>query len=272
MSRVNFGQIPIDFLQKLHSKSHIEKVLSAEVLSEDEISHMFGEDNSENRFTPECARLAAGGALEGMKSVVSSLTPVKSAFCLIRPPGHHAMAETTDGYCFFNNAGMAAHYAKELFGLTRVCILDWDVHHGDGTQDLFYESDDVLFMSVHRFENQKYFPYKPTAGHEYVGSGKGEGYNVNVAWSTTEDKNDESKVGTKEYKYLFENLLFGIIQEYDPQLLILSAGFDSAKGDPLGKQQVEHETYHWLCENLQKICPKILMVLEGGYNMETLVS
>jgi acetoin utilization deacetylase AcuC-like enzyme len=181
-----------------------------------------------------------------MKNVVSSYEPVKSAFCLIRPPGHHAMGYTTDGYCFFNNAGMAAHFAKELFGLKRVLILDWDVHHGDGTQDLFYETDDVLFISVHRFENQKYFPYKETAGHEFIGSGNGEGFNVNVAWSTTETKEDESKVGTNEYKFLFENLLFGIIREFDPQLLILSAGFDSAKGDPLGKQQVEHNTYHWL--------------------------
>jgi histone deacetylase 6 len=165
--------------------SMIEKVLSAEKLQEDEISHMFSEENSENKYTPECARLAAGGALEGMKDVVSSPCLVKSAFCLIRPPGHHATQYTPDGYCFFNNAAIAAHYAKELFGLTRVCILDWDVHHGDGTQEIFYETDEVLYISVHRFENKKFFPYKECANYDYVGEKKGEGYSVNVAWNTT---------------------------------------------------------------------------------------
>lgn len=150
--------------------------------------------------------------------------------------------------------------------------MDWDVHHGDGTQEIFYESDEVMFMSVHRYENQAFFPHKECGNYDYVGDKKGEGYNVNVAWNTTLTQDDPTDIGTKEYTYLFENLLFGIIKEYDPQLIIVSAGFDSALGDPLGMQQVEHNTYHWLSQNLQRICPKILMVLEGGYNMDTLVS
>ena len=107
---------------------------------------------------------------------------------------------------------------------------------------------------------------------DYIGEDSGKGYNINVAWNTVEEEDDETQVSDKEYKFLFENLLFGIIKEYDPQLLIISAGFDSGKGDPLGKQQVRHEMYHWLSENWQRICPKILMVLEGGYNMDTLAN
>lgn len=272
MFRLDFDQIPVELLKKVHAPLHVDKVLSAEKLEDEEISQMFTHENFENKYTPESARLAAGGALEGMKDVVSSTSPVKSAFCLVRPPGHHAGTSTADGYCFFNNAAVAAHFARELYGLKRVCILDWDVHHGDGTQEMFYDTNEVLFISVHRYENQAFYPYKEISSHEYIGEKEGEGFNINVAWNTTEKEEDESKVGTKEYKYLFENLLFGIIQEYDPQLLIISAGFDSALGDPLGKQQVAHDTYHWLSENLQRICPKILMILEGGYNMDTLVN
>ena len=156
----SFELISIENLSKIHTMSHIEKIMSCEKYDEDEISQLFAEDTYECKFTPECARLAAGSALEGMKDVVSSASPVKSAFCLIRPPGHHALESDANGFCFFNNAGVAAHFAKELFGLNRVCILDWDVHHGDGTQDLFYKTEEVLFISVHRHENGKFFPYK----------------------------------------------------------------------------------------------------------------
>ena len=262
--------ISIEDLQQVHTPGLIKMIMGCERYKEDEISHMFGFDWAENKWTPKCARLAAGAALEAMKDVVSALEPVKSSFWVIRPPGHHALAFDSYGFWFFNNAAIAAHFARKLYGLTRVCIVDWDVHHGDGTQDIFYETNEVLYISAHRYENQMFFPYKQASDYYNVGEKNGEGFNVNVPWNTTEYEDDESEVGSKEYKYLFENLLFGIIKEYDPQLIIISAGFDSAKGDPLGQQQVEHETYHWLSENLQRICPKILMLLEGGYWMDTL--
>ena len=262
--------ISIEDLQQVHTPGLIQMILGWERYDEDQISHMFGSENAENKWTPRCARLAAGASLEGMKDVVTALEPVKSSFWVIRPPGHHALSFDSYGYCFFNNAAIAAHFARKWYGLKRVCIVDWDVHHGDGTQDIFYDTNEVLYLSVHRYENQNFFPYKQASNYDYVGEKDGEGFNVNVPWNTTEYEDDESEVSGKEYKYLFENLLFGIIKEYDPQLIIISAGFDSAKGDILGQQQVEHETYHWLSENLQRICPKILMLLEGGYSMDGL--
>lgn len=270
LTTLPFTMITLEDLAKIHTQSHIEKVMSCEKLLDDEVTQIFEGDTYECKFTPECARLAAGSALEGMKDVLSSTSPVKSAFCLIRPPGHHAPANNAAGYCFFNNAAIAAHFAKELYGLKRVCIFDWDVHHGDGTQDIFYETDEVLFISIHRHEHGKFYPWKEESACTYIGKDKGEGYNINVAWNTVEKEADETLTSEKEYKFLCENLLFGIVKEYDPELIIISAGYDSGKGDPLGKQQVKHEAYHWMAGNLQRICPKILLLLEGGYNMETL--
>ncbi len=152
---------------------------------------------------------------------------------------------TTDGYCFFNHAALAAQYAKELFGLKKILILDWDVHHGDGTQDITYDDPNVLYMSIHRWENGKYFPQKDCSNHTFTGGENAKGFNFNIPWNTTEDKLDPSEVGTKEYRFLFENLLFGVIEEFSPELIILSSGFDSAHGDPLGQQKVAHEFYYW---------------------------
>ncbi|CAI2367400.1 unnamed protein product [Moneuplotes crassus] len=256
-----FNQIEVEDLTQVHTTSLVQKILSAGELKDGETSKMFGEENTENKHTPECARLAAGSSLQAMKDVVTSPFTPKAAFSLMRPPGHHATEGHADGYCFFNNAAIAAHFAIKSYNLKRVLILDWDVHHGDGTQEIFYESSKVFFMSVHRWENGKYFPYKDCSNYTYLGSKQGEGFNLNVPWNTTEEEDDLSEIGTKEYQFLFENLLFGIMAEFDPELIIVSAGFDSAKGDPLGLQQVDHEFYSWLCVNLQKICPKIVMVI-----------
>ena len=160
--------ISIEDLQQVHTPGLIKMILGCERYKDDEISHMFGFDWTENKWTPKCARLAAGAALEGMKDVVSALEPVKSSFWVIRPPGHHALAFDSYGFCFFNNSAIAAHFARKLYGLTRVCIVDWDVHHGDGTQDIFYETNEVLYISAHRYENQMFFPYKQASDYEML--------------------------------------------------------------------------------------------------------
>ncbi|CAI2371054.1 unnamed protein product [Moneuplotes crassus] len=272
LTQPTFELIPVEYLAKIHSQSLIDKVLSFEEYDENIITSVFGEDNYENKHTTEAARIAAGGAYQAMKDVLSSTSTVKSAFALVRPPGHHSCVSETDGYCFFNNAAVAATYAKELFGLKKILILDWDVHHGDGTQEIFYNDPEVFYMSMHRWENGIYFPSKETSNYTFTGGENAKGFNLNIPWNTTKTILEPSSVGTKEYKYLFENLLFGIIEEYAPEFIILSAGFDSAKGDPLGQQQVEHEFYYWACQNLQKLCPKIMLLLEGGYNKYTIVN
>ena len=119
--------------------------------------------------------MAAGGAIEGVRAVMNS--EVDSSFCIIRPPGHHASCSNVAGFCFFNNAAVGARYAQKEFGVKKVAIFDWDVHVGDGTSDIFYEDDSVLYMSIHRFDNGAFYP-GPSGKHNKVGDHKGRGYNI----------------------------------------------------------------------------------------------
>lgn len=119
--------------------------------------------------------MSAGGAIEGVRAVLSA--EVDTSFCIIRPPGHHASCQNVAGFCFFNNAAVGARYAQKEFGVKKIAIFDWDVHVGDGTSDIFYEDDSVLYMSIHRFDNGAFYP-GPAGKHNKVGDHKGRGYNI----------------------------------------------------------------------------------------------
>ncbi len=173
--------------------------------------------------------MAAGGTIEGVRAVVER--EVDTAFCIVRPPGHHASCSNAAGFCFFNNVAVAARYAQNELGVNKVCIFDWDVHVGDGTSQIFYEDDTVLYMSIHRFDNGAFYP-GPEGKYSKVGEGKGRGYNIHFPFNV--EKSQKNLIGDEDFIYACEKVFFPIIKEFEPDLIIISAGFDSALGDPLG--------------------------------------
>jgi histone deacetylase 6 len=150
-----------------------------------------------------------------------------NGFAIIRPPGHHAEPGVAGGYCVINNVAVATAYAREKLGIKRVLICDWDVHHGNGTQSIFLNEPDVLYFSVHRWHGGNFFPFLQNGGPTNVGVDKGEGFNVNVGWS-------RKGMGDAEYLAVWEKLLMPMARKFQPELVLVSAGFDAAVGD-MGK-------------------------------------
>jgi acetoin utilization deacetylase AcuC-like enzyme len=215
-------------------------------------------DTSTCAKTYETALLAAGGLLELIQAVMEGR--LNNGFALVRPPGHHAERDRAMGFCFFNNVAIGALYAIKLFSLKRVLIVDWDVHHGNGTQNSFYEDPRVLFFSTHRHG----FFYPGTGGAKESGKGKGLGFTVNVPLSTG--------AGDAEFGNLFEKLLKPIALEYQPQLVLVSAGFDTHYDDPLGGMEVTETGFARMTQILMEIAEatakgKLVITLEGGYDV-----
>lgn len=208
-----------------------------------------------NQHTYKCARLAAGTAAEVARLVAQGRAPCGAA--IVRPPGHHAESGVAMGFCFFNNAAVAARAAQQA-GARRVLILDWDVHHGNGTQHIYEADPSVLFMSLHRHDCGTFYP--GTGSVREVGSGAGEGYTVNVPWN--------GPAGDGDYLAAFQQLLLPIAREYSPDLILVSAGMDAAEGDPIGGCHLTPPVYGHLTAMLMAVAP-VVMVLEGGYNLRS---
>jgi acetoin utilization deacetylase AcuC-like enzyme len=208
----------------------------------------------------ETAKLAAGGVLAAVDQVLEG--EVNNAFAFIRPPGHHAEANRAMGFCLFNNVAVAAAYAIKKYRIQKVLIIDWDLHHGNGTQHSFYERADVLYFSTHQF------PYYPGTGYvNEVGNGDGKGFTVNVPLAPGP--------GDAEYMQIFEEILEPIAIEYKPDLVFVSAGFDIYYEDPLGGMQVTPAGFANLAkivlEFAQETCQgKVVFLLEGGYHLDGL--
>lgn len=206
------------------------------------------------------ARHATGGLLNAVDSVIDG--ELDNAFCAVRPPGHHATPDRGMGFCIFNNAAVAARYAQEKYGLDRVAIIDWDVHHGNGTQDIFYEDKSVFYFSTHQS------PWYPgTGSKDETGKGNGRGTTLNVPLP--------SGSGMEEIGTAFRGPFTKKMQEFKPDLVIISAGFDSRKGDPLGQLTLTDEDFVSLTKILMEIAGEfasgnLVSVLEGGYNQSGL--
>ena len=214
----------------------------------------------------EIARLAVGGLLEAVDAILGTrdpgpLTP-SSIFAFVRPPGHHAEPGRGMGFCLFNNVAIAAAYAKKKHGLKRVLIVDWDLHHGNGTQKAFYEDPGVLFFSSHQY------PYYPGTGNfNETGSGPGEGFIVNAPLPTG--------FGDAEYISIYDRILKPIALEFRPELVLVSAGFDPYFKDPLGGMKLTRAGFGALMDIVKTIAEdtcsgKVLLTLEGGYNPDGL--
>jgi len=247
----------------VHSKVFWQSWIDSDNITEEERDKLAKSLNTIflNINSVSCARLAAGGVLSCVDSVMAD--EAWSGWAIARPPGHHADTSTSSGFCIMNNVAIAARYALTKYNINRVLILDWDVHHGNGTQEIFYQDKQVLYISVHRFENGKFYPNGPEGNFDKVGEGGGEGFNINIPWNG-------AAFGDPEYMLAFENIILPVAKEYNPQLILISAGFDAAKGDPSSGYQVSPGFYGYMTNQLTPIADgRIIMVLEGGYNLES---
>ncbi|XP_057517434.1 histone deacetylase 15 isoform X2 [Amaranthus tricolor] len=250
-------EITKEELLKVHSVEHIEAVEHTEKM----LSSYFTPDTYANQHSAEAARLAAGLCADLAAEIYSGR--VKNGFALIRPPGHHAGVHQSMGFCLHNNAAVAA-LAAQVAGAKKVLIVDWDVHHGNGTQEIFEKNKTVLYISLHRHEGGNFYP--GTGSALEVGTMGAEGYCVNIPWS-------RGGVGDNDYIFAFQHIVIPIAQEFAPDFTIISAGFDAARGDPLGGCDVTPAGYACMTHMLSSLAGgRMLVILEGGYNLRSISS
>jgi acetoin utilization deacetylase AcuC-like enzyme len=208
------------------------------------------------------AYMAAGGALAAVDAIMRG--EIEHAFCAVRPPGHHAESGRAMGFCLFNNVAIAARYVQRKHGLSRVLIVDWDVHHGNGTQHSFEQDSSILFFSTHQY------PHYPGTGRETErGTGVGEGFTINVPM--------EAGDGDDEYHAIFVNVLLPAADAFKPEFVIISAGFDAHRDDPLASMGLTEAGYSDLTGLVAGIARRhaggrVLSALEGGYNLTALAA
>ncbi len=246
----------VDELCEIHERGYVLQVQEACAGG----IHSLDPDTMISPESYEEARLAAGGILAAMDAVVSG--EVKNAFCAVRPPGHHAERGRSMGFCLFNNVAVAARYAQKKHGLQKVLIVDWDVHHGNGTQNSFYEDASVFYFSIHQYPH-----YPGTGAQDQSGEGAGKGFTRNIPLP--------AGCGDKEYQEIFEQVLIPETDRFVPDLILISAGFDAHKDDPLAGIQVTAKGFGFMTEALVRLADKhcrgrIVSMLEGGYNISAL--
>jgi acetoin utilization deacetylase AcuC-like enzyme len=246
----------IQWIKKIHREEYIKSVERA---CEKPPSILDIGDTVVTGESYNAALRAAGAVLETVDTVLTE-DGKDFAFCAVRPPGHHAEWDRARGFCLFNNIAIGAQYALEKHNLSRIFIFDWDVHHGNGTQHAFEDRDDVFYCSMHQM------PLFPGSGYaDEKGRGKGEGYTLNIPLSP----------GTSQdvYLSLFEERVLSSIQDFQPDLIMISCGFDALANDPLAAINLEESGYAFLTEKLTEAAKntatgKIISVLEGGYNLQ----
>lgn len=248
-----------DWITKIHAYAYV-KGLKLSAPSEGRVA--LDPDTTMSPGSLGAAYLAVGGVLAAADAIMDKR--VDNAFCAVRPPGHHAEGDHAMGFCLFNNVAVAARYLQERHGLERIAIVDWDVHHGNGTQHSFYDDPSVFFFSTHQF------PYYPGTGRaQERGEGRGAGYTLNVPMP--------AGLGDTEYLEVFNKVLRPALQAYRPDAVIISAGFDAHRDDPLAGMNLSTQGYVALSRVVKEIAGefsegRILSCLEGGYNLEALAS
>jgi acetoin utilization deacetylase AcuC-like enzyme len=243
-------------LQLNHSPNYIDQVASTAGRSFCSLDP----DTTTSPKSWEAARMAAGGVLVAVDRVMEG--EIENAFALVRPPGHHAESNKGMGFCIFNNIAIAAHYARQKHLLERILIIDWDLHHGNGTQNSFYEDPQVLYFSTHQY------PYYPGSGSvDEDGQGKGKGFTVNVPLPGGQ--------GDQDFAAIFKEILRPIASQFKPQLILVSAGYDIYSQDPLGAMDVTPEGFAILTSLIMDMARsscqgRVVITLEGGYHLDGL--
>jgi acetoin utilization deacetylase AcuC-like enzyme len=246
--------IRMDELERVHPASHAARIEAFCQAGGGRID----EDTVAAPASYEVALLSAGGAIVGVDEAMAG----RPAVVIARPPGHHALKEQTMGFCFFNNAALAARHAQAAYGLKRVMILDWDLHHGNGTEAIFYDDPSVLYLSTHQNPNW------PGTGHPTdVGCAEGKGYNVNVPLPMG--------TGVPGYKRTFREVFAPVVRAFRPELIILSAGYDAHWRDPLGRMGMTVAGFAELTRVVKGWADtlsqgRLVAVMEGGYDLDAL--
>jgi acetoin utilization deacetylase AcuC-like enzyme len=245
-----------DIIQLVHSQAHISRIADACAKGDG----WFDGDTYYCSASYESARYAAGAVVEAVKQVVDG--DLDSAFCAVRPPGHHAERDQPRGFCLFNNIAIGAAFARERLGIDRVAILDWDVHHGNGTQGAFYSDRTVHYTSIHQF------PFFPGSGAAVEkGEGDGEGFTMNFPLDA--GSGDEEFLATLEVFWLPE------MEKFKPELILISAGFDAHENDPLAGLSVSDSGFAKMTRLAMRAADlsasgRLVSVLEGGYDLDVL--
>lgn len=253
-----------DELAAVHDRAYIREVEEAARTVAEEQAHggrttrYFAPDTYVSARSYEAAIRAAGAPLTAIDAMMKG--EIDNAYCLVRPPGHHALPDDAMGFCLFNNVAVAAQYAIDRYGLERVMLIDYDVHHGNGTQDIFYEDPRVLYFSTHQA------PFYPGTGHSYeCGEGAGLGTTINVPLPAT--------TGFETYEPVFRQVMAPAADRFNPQLILVSAGFDAHWTDPLGQMNISTAGFaqlnRFIIDLAKSVCNgRLIMVQEGGYHLE----
>ncbi len=246
-----------EWVENIHSGGYIDR--AAEEIASG-VPFVDTPDVGVSRESFDVALLAAGGTLELADRVVSR--EVDNGFALVRPPGHHAEVNAAMGFCLFNNVAITARYLQKKHGLDKIVILDWDVHHGNGTQHSFEEDPSVLYVSLHQF------PFYPgTGAYTETGVGQGAGATLNCPMP--------AGCGDADYQLAFTERIMPKIDEFKPSAVLISAGFDAHRQDPLAQINLSTEFYAWMSERLLEAANKhangiLISMLEGGYSLEVI--
>lgn len=247
---------PVKVVEYIHNINYIKSVKHLSEMG----GGMLDMDTVLSRETYDIALLAVGGVLAAIDAVMDRV--VKNAFCLIRPPGHHALPDRGMGFCIFNNIAIGARYLQKEYNIERVAIIDWDVHHGNGTQDAFYRDPSVFYFSLHQFPH-----YPGTGDIKEDGLNEGKGYTMNAPLRPGAE--------FATYKEILENHFLPAIVKFSADFILISSGFDAHRDDPLSSVNLQTEDYHHITKLVvscaEETCKgRIVSVLEGGYNLNAL--
>jgi acetoin utilization deacetylase AcuC-like enzyme len=257
MQTMNATPVSDQQILRVHTQEHLNAL---NMVGGQERMLMFDQDTYALPESPDIARLSAGGIVNAVDAVLSG--QANNALAAVRPPGHHSTSNRAMGFCLLSNVAIAARQAQVMHGIKRVLIVDFDVHHGNGTQDIFYEDENVFFVSTHQY------PFYPGTGAlKDTGLGLGKGTTLNVPLRAGH--------GDTSYKTIYEKVLWPAARRFRPELIIVSAGFDAHHVDPIAMMALSHNGYAYLCRELKamaaELCGgKIVFAMEGGYDVMAL--
>lgn len=248
---------------RVHTEAYLKNLEEKSADATDEHLQMLDPDTCMGRSSLRAAKLAAGAAVAAVRQVTASDAKHRIAFCAVRPPGHHARPHSAMGFCLYGTIATAAAHARDVLKLDRILIVDFDVHHGNGTQEMFYEDSRVGFLSIHRF------PFYPGTGRaDETGSGPGLGFTWNVPLG--------AETSPRDYHAAFEASLEKAAEKMKPQLVLISAGFDAHQEDPVGGLGLDSDDFRRITRAIRQVADthaegRIVSMLEGGYHIERLV-